>query len=174
MGVSWACSTEESDMAEHNEHDSSAEGATPEPAEAPSPASGQGPGDRSATHAYEGAAPHPQAETLSTGAPTGGRWSGRFRHWSASGTVRMGAVALVAGLVGGLVGGGIVAAFSDDGHDHAVPVRFERGMQRGGPPGFYGPRYYRGQPPNGRWNPPNAPGVPQPNPPATPVPAPTG
>jgi hypothetical protein len=157
-------------MAEHNEHESSPEGAAPEPQ--PPQAAAGGPGDRSATHAYEGAAPHPQAETLSTAAAPagGGRWSGRFRRWSADGTVRMGAVTLIAGLVGGLVGGGIVAAFSDDGHDRAVPARFERGVQRDGPPGFYGPRY-RGQPPNGRWMPNR---VPQPNPPATPAPTPTG
>jgi hypothetical protein len=43
-------------------------------------------------------------------------------------------------LVGGLAGGGIVAAFSDDGHDHARPVRFERDMPRGFP-GFRGPHH---------------------------------
>jgi hypothetical protein len=75
----------------------------------------------------------------------------------------MGALAIVAGLVGGLVGGGIVAAFSGDGHDRAVPVRFERGA-----PGFRAPRY---------WEQPNRVpqfrrGIPQPAQPAPPTSAP--
>jgi hypothetical protein len=152
-------------MAEHNEHDSSPEGAAPE-SRPPQTAAG-GPGDRSATHAYEGAAPHPQAETLSTAAPAGG---GRFRRWSANGTVRMGAVTLIAGLVGGLVGGGIVAAFSDDGHDRAVPVRLERPAPWGG---FTGPRY-RGQPPNGRRIMPDQPAPIPPGTPVQPTPTPSG
>jgi hypothetical protein len=67
----------------------------------------------------------------------------------------MGVVAIVAGLIGGLVGGGVVAAFSDDGHDRPGPARFERGV----PPGFRG---YYGRRPNGRWAPPNRRNMPWP------------
>jgi hypothetical protein len=157
-------------MAEHDEH-SPAEGAAAA-SRGPSdePAAGADPAARPA--ASEGAAP-PPAEMLDHGAPPrGDRWSGRARRWSASGPVRLGAVALVAGLVGGLVGGGIVAAFSDDGgHDRYGPVRFERNMPRGGP-GFGGPRYW-GRPPDGRLNPREMPQPGQPGVPAQPTPIPS-
>jgi hypothetical protein len=165
-----ACSTEESDMAEHN--DPPEEGATPAshgPGDPPAPEPPAGPGDRSAVHAHEGAIP--QGETLDQGPPRTGRWSGRVRRWSGNGSVRMGAVTLVAGLIGGLVGGGIVAAFNGGGHDErTVPVRVERGMPGG--PGFRGPRYYYEQPPYG-WMGPNRPVYPRPAVPPTPAPTPS-
>lgn len=97
---------------------------------------------------------------------------GRFRRWSSGAPARMGAVALAAGLIGGLVGGGIVALFSGDGHDdRSMPVRFERGMPRGGQ-GFGGPRFYD---PRGQWGRPYPrlpfqPPKPQPTAPVTPAP----
>jgi hypothetical protein len=152
-------------MAEHDEHPP-AGGAVPASrgsGEAEPPAAEADPATRPAASE----SPPPHAETLDQGAPPrGGGWSGRARRWSGSGAVRLGAVAIAAGLVGGLVGGGIVAAFSDDdGPDRAVPMRFERHMQRGGP-GWGGPRYWGGQPPYG-WMDPR--GVPQPGRPGVPV-----
>lgn len=139
-------------MSEHSEHP--AEGSTPpgEPVHPASPAPAEGD--------VIGTAPHASAAE---------RPPSRFRRWSANASVRMGAVAIVAGLVGGLVGGGIVAAFSDDGHDRVQPMRFERGMPRGGP-GFRVPPYYGG--PYGRWMPrqqgqPAIPPTPAPSPKAT-------
>ena len=167
-------------MAENEEHP--AEGAAPAPrgpgetpaaetpagaapaAEAP-PAAGPPP----AAHSHEGAPPPPPppggTAPYATPAPAG---PGRFRRWSANAGVRMGALAIVAGLVGGLVGGGIVAAFNGDGHDHEGPVLFQREMR--GAPGFRAPGYW-GQQPNrvpqfGR-------GLPQPNQPDQPVQPPT-
>jgi hypothetical protein len=99
-------------------------------------------------------------------APVGERPPSRFRRWSANGSVRMGAVAVVGGLVGGLVGGGIVAAFSDDGHDHVQPVRFERGMPPGAP-GFRGPRYWMPRDPRNQPYELPAPPAPTPSPKAT-------
>ncbi|WP_329239313.1 hypothetical protein OG417_37410 [Actinoallomurus sp. NBC_01490] len=93
---------------------------------------------------------------------------GRWRRWSSNGSVRAGALTLVAGLVGGLVGGGIVAAFDDDhGHDRSVQVRFGPGgiMGRG-----YGHAPRDWAPPNG-WGPNRR--VPQPGQPATPAPVPS-
>ena len=150
-------------MAEHDEN-VPAEGAVPAsrtpdeaprtPGEAPR-AADQAP--RTPGEAPRAAAEGPPspAETLGHGPEPrarAGRWSGRARGWAGNGGVRLGAVAIVAGLVGGLVGGGIVAAFSgdDEGHDRSGPVRFERDM-RGGP-GFGGPRYW-GRPPYGRMDP---------------------
>jgi hypothetical protein len=121
-------------MSEHSEHP--AEG-TPPPGERTSPAH-----PAPAEGDVIGTAPH---------GPAPARPPSRFRHWSANASVRMGAVAVVAGLIGGLVGGGIVAAFSDDGHDRVKPMRFERGGPRGGP-GFRVPPYYWG--PYGRMVPP--------------------
>lgn len=121
---------------------------TPPPVERTSPAAAEG--DLIGTAPYaSGPEPSPS----------------RFRRWSANASVRTGTVAVVAGLVGGLVGGGVVAAFSDDGH--VRPVRFEREMPRGGP-GFRMPPYYRR--PFGRRMPPRQ-GRPQ-TPPA-PTPSPT-
>jgi hypothetical protein len=159
-------------MAEHEEHP--AEGTPRGPDETPAgeapPAAGA-----PAAHPHEGAPPPPPPPggtapyATTAPAPPAPAPPGRFSRWSANAGVRMGAVAIVAGLVGGLVGGGIVAAFNGDGHDHAVPVRFAPGMQRGGP-GFGAPGYW-GQQPN------RVPqfrrGIPQPNQPvqpATPVP----
>jgi hypothetical protein len=142
------------------EHEEPAEGAVPASHEASEPP----PAARPA--ASEG--PPPRAETLDYGAPPR---DSRFRRWSAHGSVRVGAVAIVAGLVGGLVGGGIVAAFSDGGgHDRSGPVRFKREMP-GGAPGFRGPRYW-GQLPNGRGFP--DPRLPQPTMPGTPTPKASG
>ena len=138
-------------------------GDTPAAAGEAPPAAGQ-----PAAHPHEGAPPPPPGGTAPSATPAPAE-PGRFRRWSANAGVRMGAVAIVAGLVGGLVGGGIVAAFSDDGHDHTGPVFFQRGMQRGAP-GFLVPRYRGRQPdrvPQFRR------GIPQPNQPvqpATPVP----
>jgi hypothetical protein len=151
-------------MAEHEEHP--AEGTTPERGEEapPAPAAEQPPA--AAAHPHEGATPPPAGTTpYATAAPAPAA-PGRFRRWSANAGLRMGAVAVVAGLVGGLVGGGIVAAFSDDGHDRSGPVRLMPGMQRGGP-NFRVPRYY-GQQPNRM--PQFRRGVPQPGQPATPAP----
>jgi hypothetical protein len=149
-------------MAEHDEHPP-AEGARPS-AETPAAAE---PATRPA--ASEG--PPPPAETITRGSSARGD---RFRRWSRNGAVRLGATAIVAGLIGGLVGGGIVAAFSDDGgHDrYGGPVMFQRNMP-GGPPGFRAPRYW-GQPPYGRSGP-NGRRLPQqqPTPPAQPTPVPS-
>jgi hypothetical protein len=138
-------------MSEHSEQP--AEG-TPPPAERTSPPTAEGD--------VIGTAPH---------APAGERPPSRFRRWSANASARMGAVAIVAGLVGGLVGGGIVAAFSDDGgHDHVYPMRFERGMPRGGPD-FRGPGYWM---PRGYWGPQNPPNQQPAQPAPTPTPKATG
>jgi hypothetical protein len=137
-------------MSEHSEHP--ADGAPPpgEQTSQPPPATGEGD--------VIGTAPHASAPE---------RPPSRYRRWSANAGVRMGAVAIVAGLVGGLVGGGIVAAFSGDGHDRVQPVRFERGMPRGGP-GFGGPRYLI---PRGQWQRRDRPQTP-PTPPAPVTPSP--
>lgn len=149
-------------MAEHDEHPP-VEGAVPASHEASEPPPAD-PAPRPA--ASEGPPPH--AETLNYGAPPR---DSRYRRWAANGSVRVGAVAIVAGLVGGLVGGGIVAAFSDGGgHDRSGPVRFQREMPGGGP-GFRGPRYW-GQFPNGRGFPDR--GLPQPTTPGTPTPKASG
>jgi hypothetical protein len=153
-------------MAEHEEHP--AEGTTPRgPGDIP--AAGEAPPApaQPAAHPHEGAPPPPPGGTAPYATPAPAQ-PGRFRRWSANAGVRMGAVAVVAGLVGGLVGGGIVAAFDDDGHDHG-PVVFQRKMMRGGP-NFRAPRNWGQQP--GRV-PQFRRGIPQPNQPvqpATPVP----
>jgi hypothetical protein len=152
-------------MAEHDENDPAA---TP-PREPRPPAAAAGPGD--ATHANEGAAPPPRVEQPAQAVPAG---PGRARRWSGSGTVRMAAVTLAAGLVGGLVGGGIVAAFDhDDGPDRTVHMRFQPGMRGDVGPGFRGPRYW-GRPPDGGWFVPKGPGAPAPTAPATPTPKSSG
>ena len=170
-------------MADHNENppehgESPSEGAAA-PGGRTTPAA---PGDRPVAPASQEAASHESAPQGSepyaaggagTESPRGGPIEGgpgtagrtgrpdRFRRWSASAPVRMGALALVAGLVGGLVGGGVVAAFNDDGHDGIQKVRFERGVPRGGP-GWGRPRYMV---PYGGWVRPD-----QPVPPGQPVP----
>ncbi len=147
-------------MAEREEHpDESVTPAAREPAAASTPAP---------TPAAE--SPPPPAERVEYERP---RQPGRFQRWSQNGPVRLGAVALVAGLVGGLVGGGIVAAVSDDGHDHGGSVRFVPGGY-----GFRGPQYrgqmpYRGQDPYRRFVPRGVPRPVQP-PVATPTPKATG
>ncbi|GAB2862590.1 hypothetical protein GCM10027176_75620 [Actinoallomurus bryophytorum] len=152
-------------MAEHEEHP--AEGTPRGPDETPAgeapPAAGP-----PAAHAHEGAPPPPPPGGTTPYATAAPAQPGRFRRWSAHAGVRMGAVAVVAGLVGGLVGGGIVAAFSDGGHDHSGPAVFQRQMR--GAPGFRAPGYW-GQQPNRM--PQFRRGMPQPNQPvqpATPVP----
>lgn len=178
-------------MAEHDEHDPR-EGATPagEPSaarpEPPAAPAGGGqappPPDPPVAPAPPGpGAPPPQggaqAEFLESGRtpppyvegaappPSG---PSRWRRWSSNGSVRAGALTLVAGLIGGLVGGGIVAAFNHDhGPDRLVQVRrFGPGeMGRG----FgQGPRDWA--PPNGGWGQNRR--VPQPNQPGAPVPSP--
>jgi hypothetical protein len=136
-------------MSEHSEHPS------------------QQPPERPAEAAPHATPPPAEGDVIGTAPPAGGppapAGPSRFRRWSGNASVRTGAVALVAGLVGGLAGGGIVAAFSDDGHDHAQPVRFERGMPPGFPE-FRGPRYWA---PRGPGN------APYPRPPQAPQQAPT-
>lgn len=156
-------------MAEHEEQP--AEGATPRgPGDTPAAAGEAPPAAGQPAAQHEGAPPPPPpppggTATYAAPAPAG---PGRFRRWSANAGVRMGTVAVVAGLVGGLVGGGIVAAFSDHGHDRKSPVFFQRDMR--GAPGFRAPGF-RGQQPNRI--PQFRRGIPQPNQPvqpATPVP----
>ena len=147
-------------MSEHSEHP--AEGAPP-------PAPGTQPPAASTQPSAPGTQPPaPEGDVIGTAPPAyaGERPPSRWRRWSANAGVRMEAVAIVAGLIGGLVGGGIVAAFDDDGGDHVMPMRVERGVPYGGP-GFRGPRYWMpyGGPP-GRQNPPN-------RQPAQPVPTPS-
>lgn len=134
-------------MSEHDEQPPAESAAPRTPAEAP-------------------AGEPPRTETLAYGPPPR---EGRSRRWANGGSVRMGVITLVAGLVGGLVGGGIVAAFSDHGgHDRSVPARFQQWAPYGGQ-GF-GPRYW-GPPQNGRWGPgrqfPQQPATPAPSPKAT-------
>jgi hypothetical protein len=132
-------------MTEHSEH-------PPEGAAAPgdrtSPAGGSSPPAAAEGEAGDRpVAAEPYASEPYAAEPPKAARSNRFRRWSASAPIRLGAVALVAGLVGGLVGGGIVAAFSDDGRDGGQKVRVERGMPWGGP-GFRAPRYWN---PGGGW-----------------------
>ncbi|MDN3352349.1 hypothetical protein [Actinomadura sp. DC4] len=148
-------------MAEHDEQP---------PAESGAPASHGGTPEP--TPATRETTP-PQRETIEHGAPPReDRGPGRFRRLSASGTARVGAVAIAAGLIGGLVGGGVVALFDHDGgHDRSGPVRFQRGFPQGAP-GFRGGPYsqfrqgQQGRP--GRGLPPQ-----QLNPPTMPTPAPS-
>lgn len=139
-------------MSEHSEHPSQQPPERP-PGGAPPPADGD----------VIGTAPPADGPP----APARERGPSRFRRWSANASARTGAVALVAGLVGGLAGGGVVAAFSDDGHDQGQKVRFERGMPRGFPE-FRGPRHWAPRGPG------NAPYQQPPQPVPTPSPRTTG
>lgn len=149
-------------MAEHDEHPPEQGAAPRTPADRPVAE----PPHTEPSHAEPPHAEPPHAETLAYGPPPR---EGRVRRWARNGSVRMGAVTLVAGLVGGLVGGGIVAAFSDDGHDGGGPVRFDRRLPRGGPE--FGRRYWG--PPGGGFQGRRFPQQPPPQqPPPTPVPSP--
>ncbi|MFB9833517.1 hypothetical protein [Actinoallomurus acaciae] len=170
-------------MAEHDEHDPresatpagepsaprpeppaepAGGGQAPPPPAAPAPGAPPPQGGAQTEFLESGRTPPPYAE----GPPNG---PSRWRRWSSNGSVRAGALTLVAGLIGGLVGGGIVAAFNHDhGPDRPSQVRrFGPGeMGRGFGPGMRG-----WAPPNGGWGQNHR--MPQPNQPGTPAPAPS-